>query len=128
MLATTGYYCLIAAFAFSIFALANSILGARLRRADLVESGERGVVAVFFFILFASGILLHALITRNFEFEYVSHYTSTTLPTRYAMAAFWGGQAGSMLFWVLILQLYTIVALLQNQNKNRQLMPYVTSV
>ncbi|HSE39842.1 MAG TPA: heme lyase CcmF/NrfE family subunit, partial [Acidobacteriota bacterium] len=55
------------------------------------------------------------------------HYTSTTLPLAYKITAFWGGQAGSLLFWLLILSMYTLIALMQNQNKNRHLMPYVTA-
>jgi len=127
MIADVGYSCLIGAFALSIYSILAAVAGARKRRADFVESSERAVVGVFFLIVFASGILLHGLATNNFQIEYVAHYTSTTLPLSYRLAAFWGGQAGSLLFWLLILNIYTIVALLQNQNKNRQLMPYVSS-
>src|SRR5262249_11279724 len=80
-----------------------------------------------FLIVVAIGILLHALITHDFEFEYVAHYSSSTLAIPYCVTALWGGQAGSLLFWLMILCIYTIVALLQNQSKNRQLMPYVTA-
>ncbi len=127
MLADVGYSCLIGAFALCLYSILASVTGARMRRADVVESSERAVVGVFFLVVLASGILLHGLATNNFQIEYVAHYTSTTLPLAYRLAAFWGGQAGSLLFWLLILVIYTIVALLQNQNKNRQLMPYVNA-
>src|SRR5262249_11530685 len=93
-----------------------------------IESSERAVVGVVFLIILAAGILVYGLITHYFQMEYVAHYTSTTLPLPYRITAFWGGQAGSLLFWLLVLGVYTIVALLQNQNRNRQLMPYVTAV
>jgi cytochrome c-type biogenesis protein CcmF len=98
-----------------------------MRRADFVESGERAVVGVVFLVITACGILIHALVTSNFQFEYVAHYTSTTLPVSYKVTALWGGQAGSLLFWLFILSMYTLIAVMQNQNKNRQLMPYVTA-
>jgi cytochrome c-type biogenesis protein CcmF len=127
MLADIGHYALITAAFLCIYSILAGVLGARLRRADMVESGERSLVGVIFLVVFASAILVHALITNNFQFEYVAHYTSTTLPLQYRAASFWGGQAGSMLFWLLILCGYTAVALVQNQNKNRRLMPYVTA-
>ncbi|MCI0602389.1 heme lyase CcmF/NrfE family subunit [bacterium] len=127
MLAEVGRYALIAASILCLYSMIASVLGARFRRADLVESGERAIVGLLFLVVFASSILIHALATSNFQFEYVTNYTSTTLPLPYKLTAFWGGQAGSMLFWLLILVVYTTVALLQNQNKNRQLMPYVTT-
>lgn len=128
MLADIGYYTLVSAFVVCIYSMLTAVAGARMRRADLVESSERATVAVIFLEVFASGILIHALITHNFELQYVAQYTSTTLPLRYCVTAFWGGQAGSMLFWLLVLGVYTIVVLLQNQNRNRQLMPYVNLV
>ena len=128
MLADIGYYSLIAALILGVCSMLSAIAGAKLRRADFVESCERSAIGSITLILFASGVLLHSLITNNFEMEYVAHYTSTTLPLQYRAAAFWGGQAGSMLFWVLILGVYAVGAILQNQRKNRQLMPYVTAV
>jgi len=60
--------------------------------------------------------------------EYVASYSSTTLPWNYTVTALWGGQQGSLLFWLLILTSVTAVVLLQNRERNRDLMPYVTAV
>lgn len=126
--ATLGHYALIAAAIFASYSVLASIAGAKLRRASFVESAERAAVAFYFCIVLAVGVLVHALLTHNFTLEYVAHYSSTTLPVQYCVTALWGGQAGSMLFWLFILGTYTTVVLLQNQNKNRQLMPYVISI
>src|SRR5574341_58976 len=128
MQADVGYYSLIAAFVLALYSLIGAFMGARLKRSDLVESAERAAIAVVFLIVFATGILLHALLTNQFAIEYVAHYSSTTLPPAYRITSLWGGQAGSLLFCVLILGVYSVVVLLQNQNRNRQLMPYVISV
>ena len=56
----------------------------------------------------------------------VAPATSATLPAVYKFSAFWGGQAGSMLFWCLILSLYSAIALYANRKRSRDLMPYVT--
>ncbi|HLV24892.1 MAG TPA: heme lyase CcmF/NrfE family subunit [Gemmatimonadales bacterium] len=103
-----------------------SFAGGRLRRPDLVASGERAVYASTLFVVLASAGLLTALITHDFSLRYVASYTSANLPFIYTISAFWGGQAGSMLFWCLILSLYAAVAVLSNRKSNRELMPWVT--
>jgi cytochrome c-type biogenesis protein CcmF len=112
----------------SLYAVIASATGAKMRKPAIVESSERAVIAVAFLIILATAILLHALLTNNFGIEYVAHYSSTTQPAAYRITALWGGQAGSLLFWVLILAVYAIIVLLQNQDRNRQLIPYVLTV
>ena len=103
-----------------------SFAGGRLRRADLIASGERGLYAGFGFVLLASIGLWTALITSDFSLRYVASFTSANLPVVYKLSAFWGGQAGSMLFWCLILAFYSALATWSNREKNRGLMPWVT--
>ncbi len=103
-----------------------SFAGGSLRRADLVASGERGAYATWAMVVLASLGLWTALITHDFSLKYVASFTSANLPTVYTITAFWGGQAGSMLFWTLILTSYTAIAVFTNRSRNRELMPYVT--
>ena len=103
-----------------------SFAGGRMRRADLVASGERAMYASFAFVALSSIGLWTALITSDFSLRFVASYTSANLPTVYKFSAFWGGQAGSMLFWCLILSLYSALTLFANRKRNRELMPWVT--
>ena len=51
----------------------------------------------------AASLLLWILVFENdFSVEYVAAYSSTTLPTVYKISAFWAGQQGSFLLWLLI--------------------------
>jgi cytochrome c-type biogenesis protein CcmF len=43
------------------------------------------------------------------------------------VAALWGGQKGSLLFWALVLTFFTTLVQLQNRERNRELMPWVTA-
>ncbi len=104
----------------------TSFAGGGMRRGDLVASGERAMYATFVFVALASAGLLTALLTRDFSLAYVASYTSANLPIVYTIAAFWGGQAGSMLFWCLILAFYCAVCVYANRRSNRELMPWVT--
>lgn len=103
-----------------------SFVGGNLRRDDLVASGERGLYLGFGFVLLASAGLLTALLTSDFSVRYVASFTSANLPIVYKISAFWGGQAGSMLFWCLILGGYAALATWLNRDKNRDMMPWVT--
>jgi cytochrome c-type biogenesis protein CcmF len=110
--------------AFSVLA---SIGGALRRRADLVRSGEHAAYATWALVVVAVVLLLRALLARDFAIEYVAAYSSSTLPTNYTVAALWGGQKGSLLFWTFMLTTFTTVVGIQNRERNRELMPWVTA-
>ncbi len=61
--------------------------------------------ALFFlkgaFTFFASGLLVYLLFTHQFQYYYVYNYTSTDLQNVYLWAAFYSGQEGSLLLWIL---------------------------
>ena len=54
------------------------------------------------FITAASLLLWILIFENNFSVEYVAAYSSTTLPTIYKISAFWAGQQGSFLLWLMI--------------------------
>src|SRR5580698_2246101 len=107
------------------WATVTSFAGGALGRADLVASGERAVYATWAFVVLAAAGLWTALITHDFSLRYVASFTSANLPFIYTLTAFWAGQAGSMLFWCLILSTYSAIAVVTNRHQNRVLMPYV---
>lgn len=109
-----------------VWAVALSFAGGWLRRDDLIISGERGLYATTGFVVLASAGLWTALLTSDFSIRYVASYTSENLPVIYKISAFWGGQAGSMLFWCLVLAGYAAAATFTNRKTNRALMPWVT--
>ncbi len=109
------------------YAVLASIIGARSRRVDLIASGRAAAYVVHALVVLAVLVLLRALLQHDFSLEYVAAYSSSTLPTNYTVAALWGGQQGSLLFWVLILTSMSSLVHLQNRDRNEALMPYVTA-
>ena len=103
-----------------------SYAGGMQGRGDLVKSGERALYATFAFTLVASIGLWTALFTHDFSIKFVASFTSANLPKVYTFTAFWAGQAGSMLFWALILTMYSAIAVFTNRARNRAMMPWVT--
>ncbi|MCY0902517.1 MAG: hypothetical protein OWU32_10080, partial [Firmicutes bacterium] len=59
--------------------------------------------ALFGLVVVASASLITLLASLNFHYAYVVDYTSHSLPPLYRIAAFWGGDAGSLLFWLLVM-------------------------
>lgn len=108
------------------WSVVTSFAGGKMRRADLVASGERGLYAGTGFVVLASIGLWTALLTSDFSLKYVASFTSANLPVVYKISAFWGGQDGSMLFWCLVLAVYAALATWVNRKENRELMPWVT--
>jgi cytochrome c-type biogenesis protein CcmF len=103
-----------------------SFAGGTLARRDLVASGERAIYATLAMVVLASVGLWTALFSHDFSIKYVASFTSANLPKAYLFTAFWAGQAGSLLFWCLILAIYSALAIYTNKTRNRALMPYVS--
>ena len=103
-----------------------SFAGGHLHRRDLTVSGERAIHATLAMVVLASAGLWTALFTHDFSIKYVASFSSANLPKVYTFTAFWAGQSGSMLFWCLILAIYSSIAVYTNRRRNRALMPYVS--
>jgi len=68
-----------------------SFAGGQMRRADLIESGERAIYATLAMVVLASLGLWTALLTHDFSIKYVASFTSANLPKVYTITAFWAG-------------------------------------
>ena len=85
-----GYYSLIIALLFSVYSGLTSVFGVKGKRGEVIASAENAAMCVFFFLTAASVALVYALVTRDFQVEYVWKYTSRSLPMSYTVAAFYG--------------------------------------
>lgn len=103
-----------------------SFAGGSLKRNDLVISGVRGLYATFAMVVVASVGLWYSLLTKDFSLNYVASHISSTMPNVYIFTSFWSGQAGSMLFWALILSMYGTVAIATSRKRNPELIPWAT--
>ncbi len=101
------------------------ILAGRTGRPELIRSARRSSYALCAVLIVAGISLLTALLRHDFNVEYVASYTSRNLPTVYTIAALYGGQAGSLLFWALVLSVFAAVAQWITPRRYRYLMPYV---
>src|SRR5660397_189093 len=123
-----GYAALLLAFVSTGYGTVASIVGARTGRWEYVKSAERAVYAYCASVSVAGFALFYALLSSDFSNEYVYQYTSLDLSWFYKASAFWAGNSGSMLLWLLILGIFGAIVIRQNRTKNRELIPYVISI
>jgi cytochrome c-type biogenesis protein CcmF len=126
-MAALGRAALLLAFGLVAYALVAGSYAAWKRRRRLALSAQNALLAAFPATLVAAIVLWTALWRRDLSFEYVAAHTSRSLPLGYALSAFWGGQEGSLLLWLLILTGYAALAVWLNR-RNRDLVAWVVPV
>jgi len=113
-----GRAALLVSLGLVVYALVAGATAAATRRRRLAGSAQNALVAAFGSTLVASVVLAIALVRHDFALEYVADHTSRALPTAYALSAFWGGQEGSLLLWMLVLTGYGALALRTTRASN----------
>lgn len=111
MLGIVGQFLLLTAFV-SVIISGISFLVAAKEKPDAgdwrrIARAAWGVTTVT--VLSASAILLYLIATHQFQYAYVYQYTSRSLPKSFLFSAFWVGQEGSFLLWILFTSLIGIV-------------------
>jgi cytochrome c-type biogenesis protein CcmF len=81
---------------------AAAMLAGKEERLVFSERGHQGVTLL---VLLSSGIMLWALVTRNYGFYSVLSHVDNGLELAYVITAFWAGSEGSLLFWELAMAL-----------------------
>ncbi len=102
--------------------------GNRTGKPAWVESARNATIAIFFLVALSCTALVISLLNNDFSVEYVWRVSSIEMPTYLKVTALWGGQAGSLLFWNLLLAAFTAAAMTRKWDKNSDLMPYVIIV
>jgi cytochrome c-type biogenesis protein CcmF len=122
-MAPLGRAALLLAFGLVLYALVAGSYAAWKRRRRLAVSAQNALLAAFPVTLVAAIVLVVALGRRDMTFVYVWQHTSHKLPLGYALSAFWGGQEGSLLLWLLVLTGYAGLAVWLNR-RSRELVAW----
>ncbi len=94
----------------------------RIRTLVAARYGAYGTVA-----LVASAVvcLAYAFVTHDFRIRYVAHYSDRSMSLPYLFTALWGGQDGSLLWWLFLLSIYIGVCVKWLGHKYLELQPYI---
>jgi cytochrome c-type biogenesis protein CcmF len=112
----------------ALYALVAGAYAAKTRRRRLARSAQNALLAAFAATGVASIVLLAALLRNDFSFTYVAEHTSRELPTAYTVSAFWGGQEGSLLLWLLILTGFSAAAVALSRRTAADLLTWAVPV
>jgi cytochrome c-type biogenesis protein CcmF len=108
MIPELGQFALILALLLSLVQCVLPILGAHLGNRALIAVARPAVAGQAVFIVFAFAILTYAFLTQDFSVAYVAQNSNSLLPWYYRFSAVWGAHEGSLLLWLLILNIWTV--------------------
>jgi cytochrome c-type biogenesis protein CcmF len=108
MLPELGQFALILALLLALVQCALPIYGAWRNNATLIAVARPAVAGQAVFVVLAFGILTYAFVTQDFSVAYVAQNSNLALPWYYRFSAVWGAHEGSLLLWILILNVWTV--------------------
>jgi len=123
-----GRAALIVCLGLAAYAAGAGAYAAWTRRRRLAESAENAIIASFAAAVVAAAVLLAALLRHDFSLTYAWRHTSRELPGPYVVSAFWGGQEGSLLLWLLILTGFSAGAILLARRSAPSLLAWTAPV
>jgi len=108
MLPELGQFALILALLLAVLQCVLPLLGAQLGNRALIATGRPIAAGQLVFVAIAYAILTYAFLAQDFSVAYVAQNSNLLLPWYYRFSAVWGAHEGSLLLWVLILNLWIV--------------------
>lgn len=102
MIGFIGKSLIFLAFLSSIFAIVFYFLDSRNPTRKTALLGHTFFILKGVFLIIASSLLLYLLFTHQFQYYYVYNYTSLDLSATYLAAAYYSGQEGSFMLWIVM--------------------------
>ena len=124
-MAELGRAALVVCLGLFVYALVAGSWAVYAKRRRLAVSAQNALVAAFGSALVASAVLVAALVRHDFSLVYVARLTSEELPLGYTLSAFWGGQEGSLLLWLLVLSGYATAVVATTRRRGSELLPWI---
>ena len=138
MIADFGYGVLVVTFLLALYSVGTAVYGAlaksylpergRSQSGRWAESARRAMLLTFPLITRASLALIYLLVTGHYELKYVYSVTSNSMPLYLKITAWWGGQAGSLLFWSWLMSAFASAVTLRKWERDREFLPWVIVV
>ena len=126
--ATLGQAGLLVALVACAYTIAASVAGARRGSRKLVRSGIYAAYGTTALVTFSSAVMWFLILSNDYSVKYVQRHSDASMPWYYKLTAFWGGLDGSIMWWVLLLALFSSLAIWANRERLRELIPYATAI
>jgi cytochrome c-type biogenesis protein CcmF len=127
-MADLGSIAIIGALLLAAYSVVVALLGRARQQTELIASARNGVIAVGALMTVASFALLAAFVTHDFSIRYVAEHSSRDMPLELVAAAFYSGQAGSLLYWAWTLSIFSAVVAWRHRRSHPRYMPVTMAV
>jgi cytochrome c-type biogenesis protein CcmF len=104
------------------FALA---LAAGTGRPRLLQAARQGAFGTIALVGLGVLTLAYAFVSHDFRIAYVAHYSDRTMSVPFLIAALWGGQDGSLLWWLFLTSCFSGACVFWMRRKYLELQPYI---
>ena len=128
MVADFGFGVLVVSFLVALYSVGAAVLGATSKSYSLVESARRAMLLVWPLISISAASLIYLLVNDHYEVQFVYEVTSRSMPTYLKVTAWWGGQAGSLVFWSWLMSAFASLVTLRKWDRDREFLPWVIVV
>jgi cytochrome c-type biogenesis protein CcmF len=128
MVANIGFGVLVITLVISLAAVVTAVYGVISKSNAMLETARRAALTTFPLLSIAILSLVTLLVTSQFGYVYVFQTTSLSMPLYLKVAALWGGQEGSLLFWCWLLSGFTFIVLIRKWKEEHDLLPWVIAV
>ena len=128
MIANLGFGVLSVTFLVALYSAFAAIYGESRKIPAMVESARRAMLLTWPLLTLTAGLLIYLLVNNHFEVQFVYEVTSRSMPTYLKVTAWWGGQAGSLLFWSWLMSAFASLVTLRKWDRDREFLPWVIFV
>lgn len=104
-----GVLLLIASFSILLFSIIQTLYGIFKKNEKSLELGRLSLIANSLIVLLAFIVLMTQLVRMDLTNHYVVMHSGEHLPVFYRVTSIWSGSSGSLLFWNLLLSLFTFL-------------------
>ena len=120
-----GFLLLLAVMVAASYTFAVSLSAGSTGRIKTLVAARFGAYGTVALIATAVLCLAYAFVSHDFRLRYVAHYSDRSMPTVFLLTALWGGQDGSLLWWLFLLSIYIGVCVFWLGKKYLELQPYI---
>ncbi|HVK86559.1 MAG TPA: cytochrome c-type biogenesis CcmF C-terminal domain-containing protein [Kofleriaceae bacterium] len=126
-IALVGTIALLSAYLLAAWAVAAGIAGNVRKNGRLISSSVYALYGFSALVALASALMIYAFLTHDFTIKYIASNSDVSMSAWSKVTALWGGLDGSLLFWVLVLALFSTVAIVLNAKRHRDMIGYVVA-
>ncbi len=113
-----------ASYTFAV-AVSAHVFAAEKRGVRALQAARFGAYGTVALIAVTVLCLAYAFVSHDFRMRYVAHYSDRGMPTIFLLTALWGGQDGSLLWWLFLLSLYIGACVFTLGKKHLELQPTI---